>query len=130
MEAVMKQPQPDYWKNEKMKRKTARIVAFYQLRDLAKNSEDKYFISAIWDILCTYLRDMTSTEHYRKKEGGERPSMECTALLDVLFGHESRAMFGGMGANLSKVYLRKADLEAANLSNIDFIQADLTDASY
>ena len=105
-----------------------RISAFYQFYYLAKEHTNADFRKSIFDILCSHLRNMTTTESYKKTEGGSIPTEECQTLLNILFRTGDIFVFAGFDANMTNVYLRNADLLGANLLAARLVGANLSAA--
>jgi len=116
------------------------LGGIYTLHRIA--SEDKNYIENVFNILCSYVRETTTTESYQEKYE-ERPSEPIQTILNILCVNEkyfeiyrssesklkidfSRANLTGAdlkGANLTSAYLWYANLVGANL-----LHANLTDA--
>ena len=64
----------------------------------------------IFDILCSHLRQETSTDEYKEK-AKERPTENIQSLLDILFKSEFKSIFDGFEVYLSRTHLLNADLD-------------------
>lgn len=103
---------------------SARTGAAYSLFFLAKDYPEE-FAKPVFEILCSHIRNITTTEEYKKKNN-ERPSNEIQSILDLLFKNdESRPIFDGLKANLAYSYLYGADLSEADLSEANLSSANL-----
>ena len=107
-----------------------RIASFYQFYYLAKGHPDSDFRKSIFEILCVYLRDMTSQKSYHviNEKARMLPTDECQELLNVLFKPEDKTAFSGFPANLWDVYLMGANLEKGNLERAGMSGANLATA--
>lgn len=113
---------------------SARAGAAYSLHFLAKDYPDE-FSRPVFDILCSHIRTLTTSEEYLKKH--RRVSNEVQTILNLLFkdidGNNSifstyTADLGGTnleGANLEKANLRHANLQEVNLKNANLEDANL-----
>ncbi|MFZ4546539.1 MAG: pentapeptide repeat-containing protein [Bacteroidales bacterium] len=126
--------------------KTAVILgAIYTLHHIAKVSLE--LRKSIFDILCTYIRDITSEEGYKTNKF---PDIKVQSILNLLFInlneretyiqynadlHDANldgALFVNasmVGANLRNASLLNANLSEADLSFSDLYNADLSEAN-
>ena len=113
---------------------SARTGAAYSLCFLAKDFPDE-FSKSVFDILCSHIRTLTTSEEYLKKH--PTVSNEVQTILNLLFktrdGSNSifsayTADLGGTnleGANLENASLRYAHLQEANLKSANLKNANL-----
>lgn len=100
------------------------LGAIYTLHHVAKDSET--LRKSVFDILCSYIRETTSTEDYKKLE---KPSIRIQSILNLLFVDEKeREIYNGFRADLDGSWLIAANLSEANLSKATLTWADLSRA--
>ena len=106
---------------------SVRIAAFYLFCYLAKDKDkDKDFRHNIFDILCSCFRSMPrERSHLTEENGKERPTAECQTLLNILFRNRYEFSPDGFAPDLRRVYLIRANLAHASLSNANFTRANL-----
>ena len=112
------------------KHSVVRISAFHQFYYLAKHHHVDDFRKNIFDVLCAYLRNMTSKKIYIEETGKEKPTEECQTLLDVLFKSDDKSVFGKFRADLRAAHLAGVNFANANLANADFTDAYLPKADF
>ena len=108
---------------------SVRIASFYQFYYLAKDQPDD-FRKSVFDILCSYLRAMPRDRSHITKEDKEYPTEECQTLLNVLFKPDDKYVFAKFEVDLRKSYLVRTDLSYVNLSNVNFLNANLSSATF
>ena len=106
-------------------RPEARILSFYQLYYLAKDSQDDDVRRNIFDTLCAHLRAISNDQSHAKRSNEDFPTEECQTLLNVLFKPEDNSVFNKFHANLHNVWLVHANLFNANLVRAEFFGANL-----
>ena len=109
----------------------ARIAVFQQLHDLAKDSQDSGFRKSVFDVLCAYVRNMTSAKSYREGVGKDNPTKECQELLNILFHRlDEFDGYGELTANLQGAHLKGADFLEAHLPNAMFVSTNCENATF
>lgn len=110
---------------------SARTGAAYSLCFLAKDFPDE-FSKPVFDILCSHIRTLTTSEEYLKKH--PTVSNEVQTILDLLFknieyrNNNSYPYFADLkGSHLEKAKLEQAHLEATNLKGAHLEGAYLID---
>lgn len=102
-----------------------RLGAIYTLHQLAKDGEE--YRETVFNILCSYIRETTNQEEYRKRED---TSIEIQSILDLMFRNEKeRSNYNGFKADLRDSNLLKADLSNSFLKYANLTRANLTKAS-
>ena len=119
------------------KETTIRVASFYRFYYLAcKEVQTDDFRNNVFEMLCSYLRTMSSEIPNTKKEKHEYYT-ESQTLFDILFKGRFKSKEKGEGlisdnvlANLRKINLTGIDVSGANLSNTDFREAQLKDVKF
>ena len=106
-----------------------RIAAYYEFCQLAKNHKNLRKI--IFNILCSHLREETSTNEYKEK-AKKRPTENIQSLLDILFKSESEFQdtFNNFPIYLPRTHLVNANLEDACMILVNFEGANLQYANF
>lgn len=109
---------------------SARTGAAYSLCFLAKEKDcQKEFSQPVFDILCSHIRTLTTSEEYLKKH--PTVSNEAQTILDLLFKDidgNNTAPFYTYKADLREVHLEGADLTLAHLEEAELTLAHLQEA--
>jgi uncharacterized protein YjbI with pentapeptide repeats len=107
---------------------SARTGAAYSLFFLAKDYP-KEFAKPVFEILCSHVRSITTTEEY-KKRNEDRPSNEIQSIIDLVFRNtEYSQLFYGLKANLMCGYLQGVNLYKANLTEAYLKDINISKAS-
>ncbi len=104
------------------------LGGIYTLHRIAK--EDESYRENVFNILCSYVRDITITDEYKTKYT-EKPSEPIQTILNILCKNENdykiykEYIIDFSGANLSCANLMNANLIDTHLWNVNFKDADL-----
>lgn len=106
-----------------------KTVAYHELIQLARSTDNTELRKHIFSILCDHLRQYTNEPEY-KKEYTNKPSEGIQTLLDLLFKLDGKYIFADLSVDLWRVYLVGADLSHAFLKSPNFENANLRQANF
>ena len=102
------------------------LGGIYTLHRIAK--EDKSYRENVFNILCSFVRDVTTTDEYKTKYT-EKPSEPIQTILNILCINENDfKIYKEYRIDFSGANLTKANLVRANLTNANLIRVNLTGA--
>ena len=112
------------------------LGGIYTLHRIA--NEDESYIENVFNILCAFVRDTTSSDNYQNKYK-EKPSETIQAILNILCVNkeylkvyrtpESKLIIDFSNTYLVGAYLDEANLTGATLGNANLTGADLSSAN-
>ena len=99
------------------------LGGIYTLHRIAK--EDESYRENVFNILCSFVREVTTTDDYKEKYN-DKPSEPIQTILNILcINKKDFKIYKEYKINFSGVNLAKANLIRANLIDADLIHADL-----
>jgi len=103
------------------------LGGIYTLHRIAK--EDESYRENVFNILCSYVRDVTTTDSYQKKYK-RKPSEPIQTILNILSKNENDFQIYRqlLQIDFSGAYLVGTDLQRANLTYAILYKANLTGA--
>ena len=115
------------------KNSATKMGAIYALDHIAKDTynKEKSYTKTIFQILCSYLRETTNNNYYKKKFK-DKPSVEIQTIIDLLFKSHKNNFIGYtlLQSDLSYSYLCGANFSEAHCINANFSEAHCIGANF